>query len=154
MAIGPVQIMVLDLGEGEPTGEGLAELARLEAHDVVRLIDMVIVRRHEGGAVELIDVEAAPGGGKTVTVLAGLVSENGGGPPEASDASGEAADAWYVLDTIPEGTTVAVALLEHRWAIGLRDALRGRGGRLLAEAWVHPLDLVAVGLAEPDDVEG
>jgi hypothetical protein len=155
MATGPVQMLVLDVGQGEPTGEALAELARLEAHDVVRLLDLVVVRRHEGGAVELIDVESAPGGGKTVTVLAGLVSEDGGGPPDASKAAGEEAeDVWYVLDAIPEGATVAVALLEHRWAIGLRDVLRSRGGRLLAEAWIHPLDLVAVGLADPADVEG
>ena len=46
---------------------------------------------------------------------------------------------------------MAVALLEHRWAIGLRDALQGRGGELLAEAWVHPRDLAAVGLSEVDD---
>jgi hypothetical protein len=32
----------------------------------------------------------------------------------------------------------------------LRDALQARGGSLLAEAWVHPLDLVAVGLADSE----
>jgi hypothetical protein len=39
-----------------------------------------------------------------------------------------------------------VALIEHRWAIGLRDLIHEAGGFRLADAWVHPLDLVAVGL--------
>ena len=37
-------------------------------------------------------------------------------------------------------------LLEHRWAIPLRESIRSAGGTLLADAWVHPQDLVAVGL--------
>ena len=31
---------------------------------------------------------------------------------------------WSIADTIPMGTTAAVALIEHRWAIPLRDAIR------------------------------
>ena len=38
-----------------------------------------------------------------------------------------------------------MALLEHRWAIPLRDAIRRNGGFPLADAWIHPEDLVAIG---------
>jgi len=38
-----------------------------------------------------------------------------------------------------------VALLEHRWAIPLRDAIEEAGGAVLADEWVHPADLVAIG---------
>jgi len=41
----------------------------------------------------------------------------------------DAEDVWYVADMIPDGATVAIGLIEHRWAIGLRDAI----GR----AWVR-----------------
>jgi Family of unknown function (DUF6325) len=149
MATGPVQILVLDVGEAEPTGDVLAELERLAEHDIVRLLDLMIVRHHADGQLEAIEVSATPDGGATVAALTGLHGgENGGGPDAGS--SEQEQDMWYVADAIPPGKTVAIALLEHRWAIGLRDALRGRGGELLAEAWVHPLDLVAIGLAEPE----
>ena len=48
-------------------------------------------------------------------------------------------------DAIPNGSVVAIALIEHRWAVGLRDALGAAGGYHLADAWVHPIDLAAVG---------
>jgi hypothetical protein len=58
----------------------------------------------------------------------------------------EANDMWYVDDAIPPGTAAAIALLDHRWAIGLRDAIRDAGGFHLADAWVHPADLIAIGV--------
>jgi hypothetical protein len=54
---------------------------------------------------------------------------------------------WSVADAIPLGTTAAVALIEHRWAIPLRDAIRRAGGETIADTWVHPGDLVAAGAA-------
>jgi hypothetical protein len=149
MATGPVQLLVLDVGGGEPTGEVLAELQRLAEHDIVRLLDLMVVRHHGDGQMEALEVSATADGGAKVAVLTGLHgSDDGGGPPPG--ASEQEEDIWYVADAIPPGATVAIALLEHRWAIGLRDALQARGGALLAEAWVHPLDLVAVGLAESE----
>ena len=47
-------------------------------------------------------------------------------------------DVWYIAETIPEGMTAAVAVLEHRWAIPLRDAITDAGGVALADRWVHP----------------
>lgn len=40
---------------------------------------------------------------------------------------------------------------EHRGAIGLRDAIHDAGGLHLADAWVHPADLVAVGLLAAEE---
>jgi hypothetical protein len=56
-------------------------------------------------------------------------------------------EVWYVGDAIPEGTSAAIALIEHVWAIPLRDKLLNAGGSVLADAWIHPADLVAVGAA-------
>jgi hypothetical protein len=39
-------------------------------------------------------------------------------------------------------------LVEHRWAIGLRDAIRVAGGLPVADAWVHPVDLATAGLTD------
>ena len=53
---------------------------------------------------------------------------------------------WDVADTIPNGSTAGIALLEHRWAIPLREAIARANGTALADSWVHPADLVAIGL--------
>ena len=54
-------------------------------------------------------------------------------------------DVWYMADAIPTGTSAGIALLEHRWAIPLRDAIERAGGKTLVDSWVHPQDLVAAG---------
>jgi hypothetical protein len=38
-------------------------------------------------------------------------------------------------------------LIEPRWAIPLRDKVQAEGGIALAAEWIHPADLVAIGLA-------
>ena len=40
----------------------------------------------------------------------------------------------------------AILLIEHLWAVPLRDAIVDAGGIALADQWIHPEDLVAVGL--------
>jgi uncharacterized membrane protein len=161
MAIGPVQILVLGfdhLDEGAPAIR--EELRRLREQDAVRLIDMIVVRKHEDGNVERLQhsdlsVEEAQEFGAVVGALIGM----GAGGEEAAETGAEAgmaaldsghvldeSDTWFVDDTIPPGSAAAIALVEHRWAIPLRTALLGAGGFLLADAWVHPSDLVAVGL--------
>ena len=54
-------------------------------------------------------------------------------------------EVWYIADAIPPGTTAAICLLEHRWAIPLRNAIAGAGGVALADRWLHPEDLLAAG---------
>ena len=62
-------------------------------------------------------------------------------------------DAWDALAEIPEESASALILLEHRWAIPLRDAIdRARGVRLASE-FISPLDLVAVGLVSAQEAE-
>ena len=64
-------------------------------------------------------------------------------------------DAWYLADALPVGMAAAIVLLEHRWAIPLRNAIRGNDGVALVDRWLHPEDLVAagmeIGLALDDD---
>src|SRR5205823_5858165 len=56
-------------------------------------------------------------------------------------------DVWYVTDAIPDGTSAAIALIEHRWAIPLRDKILAADGIVLADEWIHPKDLLAIGAA-------
>jgi uncharacterized membrane protein len=148
-----MQLVVLGFEGGEFRGEVLAELTRLAEHDIVRLVDAVVVRKNEDGSIELLEIAQELGGGGEPGVLVGRLTglsaeaaddAEAASAAEQLEATGE--DIWYVSDAIPPGTAAAVALLEHRWAIPLRGALQGAGGQLLDEAWVHPLDLEAIGI--------
>ncbi|MBB4665025.1 DUF6325 family protein [Conexibacter arvalis] len=146
MTLGPMQLVVLGFTGGEPRGEILGELERLAERDVVRLVDLLAVRRDERGDVQVLELERLPGGEGVLGELTGLTSEPAGAEEAQLHAEALDEDVWYVADAIPPGTAAAVALIEHRWAIPLREKMEGLGGRLLAEAWVDPLDLELAGM--------
>ena len=156
MTFGPVQMLVVGFAGTEFTGEILQELQRLKEADIVRLVDLIAVRKQDGEVetVQLSDlsVEEAEDFGALVGALIGA----GMGEEEAVEAGlvagAEAgsdghvideSEVWYLADAVTEGTTAAVALLEHRWAIPLRDAIVRAGGRPLADAWLAPEDIAS-----------
>jgi len=160
--LGPVQVLAVGFGEDANfRGEILKELRSLKERDIVRLIDLLVVKKDESGDVaivqlsELSDDEAREFG----AIVGALMGFAAGGDEEAVEqaaAAGAAAledghaiddsTAWYLADAIPSGMTAAVALLEHRWALPLRDKILDAGGVLLADQWIHPMDLVAAGV--------
>jgi uncharacterized membrane protein len=165
MTFGPVQILVIGFDDPEFKGDIRAELERLREHDVVRLIDLIVVRKNDNGTIEKLQQsdlsqDELEDFGALVGALIGVGAEGEEGA-EAGAVLGAAAmegghvfdsaDTWYVDDAIPPGTAAAIALLDHRWAIGLRDAIRDAGGFHLADAWIHPADLVAIGAAKAEE---
>ena len=58
-----------------------------------------------------------------------------------------------VIEQIPNDSAAAIILLEHRWAIPLRDAVVRTNGMPIADTFIHPLDLVAVGLIATEESE-
>ena len=51
-----------------------------------------------------------------------------------------------LADSIPKGSAAAIMVIEHHWAVGLRDAVARAGGFRIAEGFISPVDLVRVGL--------
>ena len=62
-------------------------------------------------------------------------------------------EAWDILEEIPNDTAAALILLEHHWAVPLRDAILRTGGVGLADGFIHPADLVAIGVATAAEAE-
>ena len=60
---------------------------------------------------------------------------------------------YDVGDSIPAGSAAPLALIEHVWAGPLRDAIAGAGGTSVSDSWIHPLDLVDVGLLAADELD-
>ena len=60
-------------------------------------------------------------------------------------------EAWDVVEDIPNDSAAAVILLEHHWAVPLRDAVAKAGGFRIGDAFISPLDLVEIGLATAEE---
>jgi uncharacterized membrane protein len=159
LTLGPVQMLIVGFEGDNFDGSIMEELNRLKEHDIVRLIDLLFVKKNEDGEIEVqqrsdLNSDEAEQFGAIVGALVGFGADGDegasygavAGAAELEDGHVFDDDAvWYLGDAIPEGTAAAVALLEHRWAIPLRDKIAQAGGLTLSDAWVHVADLVAVG---------
>jgi uncharacterized membrane protein len=168
MAIGPVQLIVLGFNHPEFHGEIIAELERLRRQDTVRVIDALAVHKDADGEIEVqhlsdLSKEEAIELGSTVGALIGLGIDGEEGAVLGAEQGAEAAadgvhvfsddEAWDVLEDIPNDSAAAVILLEHRWAIPLRDAIARVGGFRISDGFISPLDLVEVGLVSAEEAE-
>ena len=163
--LGSNGVVVVDAknpGWGQPI---LDEIKKLMDHDIVKLIDLLVVHKNDDGTfdkVEISDIEELTKLGATAGALLGFGEAGEEGAEVGAVAGAEAVaggsmfdetQVWYVADAIPAGMTAAIAVLEHRWAIPLREAIARSGGVALADEWIHPEDLVALGIeaAAADD---
>ena len=149
MSLGPVQLLVIGFDRPDFNGEVLAELERLRESDVVRVVDLLVVEKGTDGAVRRLHhsgLTEAEGAGAVLGALIGL----GATGPEDGELPAEE-EFWSLDEAIPNDSAAAIALVEHRWAIGTRDAIGAAGGVAVAEAWIHPADLVAAGLVDAED---
>src|SRR3954464_15929222 len=147
MAVGPVQLIVLGFSHPDFHGEVIAELERLRASDTVRVIDALAVYKDAQGEIEvehlsnLTQDEAIELGSK-VGALIGLGIEGEEGAEAGAERGAEAGaggphvvserDPWDVIEEIPNDSAAALILLDHHWAVPLRDAIAREGGFRLA----------------------
>ena len=168
MAIGPVQLIVLGFSQPEFHGEIIAELERLKESDTVRVIDSLAVHKDADGEIEVahlsnLSKDEAIELGSKVGALIGLGIEGEEGMIAGAEAGAEAGadgvsafsddDAWDILEDIPNDSAAALILLEHHWAVPLRDAIARAGGFRLSDGFISPLDLVEIGLVSSEEAQ-
>jgi len=170
MAIGPVQLIVLGFNHPDFHGEIIAELERLRASDTVRVIDSLAVYKDADGELEvehlsnLTEAEAIELGSKIGALIGlGIEGEEGAEAGAIAGAEEVAAEggvnvfteeeAWDVLADIPNDSAAALILIEHHWAVPLRDAVVRAGGFRISDAFISPLDLVELGLVSSDEAQ-
>jgi hypothetical protein len=56
-----------------------------------------------------------------------------------------------VLEEIPNDSAAALLLIEHHWAVPLRDAVARAGGFRISDGFISPLDLIAIGLVSAEE---
>jgi uncharacterized membrane protein len=169
MAIGPVQLIVLGFRNPDFHGEIIDELERLRENGMVRVIDSLVVYKDPDGEVEVehlsnLSQEEAVELGTKVGALIGLGIEGEEGMEAGAELGAEkagteginvfdGAEEWDVLDDIPNDSAAALLLLEHHWAVPLRDAVARAGGFRISDGFISPLDLVEVGLLTAEDAK-
>ena len=169
MAIGPVQLLVLGFNHPDFHGEVIAELERLHENGMVRVIDSIAVYKDADGDLEvehlsnLTQDEAIELGSKIGALIGlGIEGEEGmeaGAAAGAAQAAEEGinvfgdAEEWDVLEDIPNDSAAALILLEHHWAVPLRDAIARAGGFRVSDGFISPLDLVEIGLMTAEEAK-
>ena len=170
MAIGPVQLIVLGFRHPDFHGEIIAELERLRESDTVRVIDSLAVYKDADGelAVEhlsnLSESEAIEYGTKIGALIGlGIEGEEGieaGAVAGAEEVAAEGGvhvfteeEGWDVLEDIPNDSAAALILIEHHWAVPIRDAVIRAGGFRISDGFISPLDLVGIGLMAAEEAK-
>jgi uncharacterized membrane protein len=169
VAIGPVQLIVLGFNHPRFHGEIIEELERLRESDTVRVIDSLAVYKDANGELEvehlsnLSEQEAIELGTKIGALIGlGIEGEEGmeaGAAEGAKEAAAEGinvfggAGEWDVLEDIPNDSAAALILLEHHWAVPLRDAIARAGGFRLSDGFISPLDLIEIGLMSAQEAK-
>jgi uncharacterized membrane protein len=168
MAIGPVQLLVLGFEHPDFHGEILEELEKLRESDTVKVIDSLAVYKDAAGEMEVMHLsnltkdEAIELGSK-VAALIGLGIEGEEGMEKGAEIGAEAAadgihafsdeEAWDVLEDIPNDSAAALLLIEHHWAVPLRNAIARAGGFRIADGFISPLDLIEIGLVSSEEAK-
>ena len=169
MAIGPVQLLVLGFEHPDFHGEVIEELERLRESDTIRVIDALAVHKDAAGEIEVAHLsnltkEEAIELGSKIGALIGLGIEGEEGAVVLAEAGAEAAaeggvdvftdeEAWDVLEEIPNDSAAALILIEHHWAVPLRNAIARAGGFRISDGFISPLDLVAIGILAAEEAD-
>jgi uncharacterized membrane protein len=164
-----VQLIVLGFNHPDFHGEVIAELERLHENGMVRVIDSLAVYKDADGDLEvehlsnLTQEEAIELGSKIGALIGlGIDGEEGmeaGAAAGAEEAAEEGinvfggAEEWDVLEDIPNDSAAALILLEHHWAVPLRDAIARANGFRISDGFISPLDLVAIGLMTAEEAQ-
>jgi uncharacterized membrane protein len=134
MTMGPLEYMVVRFEGNHFTGEILPELRSLRDRDLVRIVDLVFIQKDANGEVTTRDLrELNADEAQQYGAIAGDVSDL---------LSSE--DIEDVAGRLPNNSSVALALLEHVWAIHLRDTIRRAQGEILESGFVPPDEVEAL----------
>ncbi|WP_214084014.1 DUF6325 family protein [Methanoculleus sp.] len=122
MSLGPVEYMVIEFPGNQFKGEIIPALREVVDAGIVRIIDLVFVRKDDRGNVsvmELADLQQ-----DVVDAFA----------PLARDATTLFAeeDVEKVSKIMENNSSVALLLFEHVWATRFRDAVLNANGRVIA----------------------
>ena len=165
---GPIQMLTVAFDGNEFKGDLLPELDRLKREKIIRVLDMLVVRKDPEGRVMVmtasdLDWEEATAFGAYVGGLAGFEAagaeglERGAMLGAAELADGhlfDEDDVFRVSQALRNDMTAALLLIQHTWAAPLMEAVARAGGIELMNEWLQPEHVLTIeprSLQEGDD---
>jgi uncharacterized membrane protein len=157
-SVGPIQLLTVAFDGNHFRGEILPELERLKREGIVRIIDLLLVRKDSMGSVMVstktdLDWEEAVSLGSYLGALSGFAA----GGPEAMErgaiaGAAELADGHFfdeddvfrVTQSLPANMSAALVLVEHVWAKPLLDAVVRADGFELSNDWIRPDQVITL----------
>jgi hypothetical protein len=131
--LGPVQVLVVGVPEDEGARALMAELSALPADGPVRCIDVFECAVGPDGQLTMGDDDPAP---LSLPLFAEMVDDVVPVPAEEGT--------WHLGEVVAPGSRAVVAVIEHQWALGLRDSMRAAGGSIRYETWLDDGDRAAL----------
>jgi len=161
MEIGPLQLFAIGFTDPKLDGSILNALADASDAGTIKVVDVLGVYKDESGDIaaaemsELTEDEAITYGA-WVGALIGLGAGGSEGAEMGALIGGMAAADEYeygldaeaigsIADDIPAGGAAMLLVIDHQWAIPLRNAMRASGGIVIAQDFLNPEALIALG---------
>ncbi len=131
--LGPIDYLVVEFPGARLRGEALPLLVDLVDRGIVRVLDLVFIRKDPDGSVVAVEVrDLDRDGDLDVEVLVGASS----GLLGRDDLEQAAA-------AVEPGSAAGIVLYENVWAVPFIGALRRAGGQLVAAGRIPAEDLLA-----------
>ena len=139
--MGPVDYLVIEFPECHPIGENVPLMVDLVDRGIIRILDLVLLKRELDGSVSILALADADGDGEWdysvfEGVSAGLVGQD---------------DVDEAAQVLEPGRSAVLLMYENRWAAPLAVALR-RGGAQLVSSGRIPVQALLASLDATDDV--
>jgi hypothetical protein len=132
-ALGPISYVVVEFPGAKMTGEGFPILVDLVDRGIIRILDLVFMRKNTDGSVQLLELSDIDRDDRfDFTVFEGA-SSGMLDDSDLSDASG----------AIEPGSAAGILLFENRWATPFVQALRAGGGEFVAAGYIPQDTLLA-----------
>ena len=132
--LGPVDYLVVEFPGSNFTGEIMPEMVDLVERGVVRVLELVVIKKDEDGSFEALEFDDISGGvlGELRAMerdLANLLSED---------------DVAAVAEALEPGSTAGLLIYENLWAAPFASAVRRAGGQVVAGGRIPTQQLLAV----------
>ena len=121
-AMGPIDYLVVEFPGNRMTGEGMPLLVDLVDRGIIRILDLVFIRKELDGSVSGVTVADLDGDGALDLAVFEGASSGLLGPDDITDAG----------SVLEPGSSAGMLVYENLWAAPFAAALRRGGGQLVA----------------------
>jgi hypothetical protein len=128
MTLGPLEYVLIGFEGNRFTGQILPELRAAQEKGIIRVIDLLFLMKDVNGAITAMELRDLR---KEEVRQYGFFTANLLGVLEPDDVEAAAMN-------MPNNSAAALMLIEHTWAVHLKEAILNAGGMSLAGGLVAP----------------